>query len=102
MSRLKNKLYTNKRKDCLSSPDVINALNNIHIDFVVILIQKATGNITLVFKIFYASVITTELELNRNSFTDTYNNTGDLSENHIIGKNIRNQEVKFGIDNIPI
>ena len=102
MSRLTNKLYTNKRKDFLLSPDVINALDNIDIDFVVILIEKATGNIALVFEIFYASVITRKLELNRNSFTDTYNNTGALSENHIIGKNIRNQEVKFGIDNIPI
>ena len=85
-----NKLYTNKRKDCLSSPDVINASDNIRTDFVVVLIEKATGNIPLVFKIFHASVITRELELNRNSLTDTYNNTGDLPENHIIGKNIRN------------
>ena len=36
MSRLTNKLYTNKRKDYLSSPDVINTLDNIHKNFVVV------------------------------------------------------------------
>ena len=44
--------------DCLSSPDVKNALDNIHKDFVVVPIDKATGNIALICKIFDASVIT--------------------------------------------
>ena len=44
MSHLTNKVYTNKHKDCLSSPDVINVLDNIHKDFVVVSIDKATGN----------------------------------------------------------
>ena len=44
--------------DCLSSPDVKNALGNIHNDFVVIPIEKATGNIALACKRFYTSVIT--------------------------------------------
>ena len=72
MSHLTNKFQTNKHKDCLSSPDVINALDNIHKDFVVVPIDKATGNIALVCKRFYASVITRELGLNNNSSTDTY------------------------------
>ena len=84
-----NKFYINKRKDFLSSPDVINALDNIHKDFVVVPIDKATGNIALVCKRFYASVITRELGLNKNSSTDTYNNTGGLSANDIIDKNMR-------------
>ena len=58
MSHLTNKLYTNKHIDCLSSPDVKNALDNIHKDFVVAPMNKATGNITLVCKRSYASVIT--------------------------------------------
>ena len=41
MSHLTNKLYTNKHMDCLSSPDVKNALDNIHKDFVVVPIDKA-------------------------------------------------------------
>ena len=60
---------------CLSSPDAKNA-SNIYKDFVVIPIDKATGNIVLVCKRFYASVITRELGLNNNSSTDTYNNAG--------------------------
>ena len=67
---LKN-LYTNKHMDCLSSPNVKNALDNIHKDFIVVPIDKATGNVVLVCKRFYASVITRELELNNNSSTDT-------------------------------
>ena len=86
-----NKLYTNKSKDCLSSPDILNALDNVHKDFVVVLIDKATGNIAL----------TRELRLNKNSSTGTYNNTGGLPANDIIDKN-RDLKIKFGIDNIPI
>ena len=44
--------------DCLSSPDVKNALDNLHKDFIVVPIDKATGNIALICKIFDASVIT--------------------------------------------
>ena len=73
-----------------------------HQDFVVNPIDKATGNIFLVCKRFYASVITSELELNNNSSTDTYNNSGGLSANDIIDKNIRDLKSKLGIDNIPI
>ena len=73
-----------------------------HQDFVVNLIDKATGNIFLVCKRLYASVITKELELNNNSSTDTYSNSGGLSANDIIDKNIRDLKSKLGIDNIPI
>ena len=102
MSHLANKLFTDKHRDYLSSLDVKNALDNIHNDFVVVPIDKATGNIALVCKRFYAFVITRELGLNNNSSTDTYNNAGGLSANDIIDKNIRYLKTKFGIDNIPI
>ena len=69
MSHLINKLYTNKYMDCLYSPDVKNALNNIHKDFVVVPIDKVTRNIDLVCIRFYASGITREL--NNNSSTNT-------------------------------
>ena len=71
MSHLTNKLHTNKHMDCLPSPDVKTALDNTHKDFVVVRIDKASGNIALVSKRFYASVITRELGLNNNSSTDT-------------------------------
>ena len=53
MDHLTNKLYANKHRDCLSSPDVKNALDNIQKDFVVVPIDKATANIALVCKRFY-------------------------------------------------
>ena len=102
MSHLTNKLYTNKHMDCLSSPDVRNALDNIQKDFVVVPIDKATGNIVVVCKRFYASVITRELGLNNNSSTDTYKNAGGLSANGIIDGNIRDLKIQFDIDNNPI
>ena len=102
MSHFTNKLYTNQYMDCLSSPDVKHALDNIHKDFVVVPVEKATGNIVLVCKRFYASVITKELGLNNNSSTDTYNNAGGLSPNDIIDGNIRDLKIKFGIYKIPI
>ena len=40
--------------DYLLSPDVKNALDNIHKDLVVVSIDKATGNIALVYQRFYA------------------------------------------------
>ena len=71
MSHLANKLYTKKHADCLSSLDVINTFDNIHKDFAVVPLDKATGNATLFCKRFYASVITRELGLNNNPSTDT-------------------------------
>ena len=65
MSHLTNKLCRNKHRDYLSSPDIKNALYNIHKDFVVVPIDKTTGSIALVCKIFYASVITRALGLNK-------------------------------------
>ena len=75
--------------DCLPTSDVKNSLDNVHEDFVVVPIDKATGNIDLVCKRFYASVITRELGLNNNSSTDTYSDAGGLSANGIIDGNIR-------------
>ena len=71
MSHLKSKLFTDKHMDCLSSPDVKNALDNIHKDFLVVPIDKTTVNIALVYKRFYVSVITRKLAWNNNSSRDT-------------------------------
>ena len=81
MSHLRNKLYTNKHMDCLSSPDVKNALDNIHKDSVVVPIDKATGNIALVCKRFY--VITRELGLNKNHRLTNIYWIPKMHKNHI-------------------
>ena len=72
MSHLTNKLYTNKQRLPIISR-CKNTTDNINKDFVVVPIDKATGNIALVCKRFYASVVTRELGLNNNSSTDSYN-----------------------------
>ena len=77
-------------------------IDNIHKDFIVVPIDKAAGNIALVCKRFYASVITRELGLNNNLSTDTYKNAGGLSANDLIDGNMRDLKIKFGIDNISI
>ena len=51
-----------------------NTTDNINKDLVVVPIDKATGNIALVCKRFYASLVTRELGLNNNSSTDSYSN----------------------------
>ena len=95
MTQSTNKLYTNKHRDYLSSLDIKNTLDNIHKTFVVVPIDKATGNIVLVCKRFYASVITRELGLNNNSSTDTYKNAGGLASNVIIDGNIRDLKINL-------
>ena len=52
MSHLTNKLYANKHMDYLSSPDVKNALDNIHKDFVVVSINKRLVILLLFVKYF--------------------------------------------------
>ena len=100
MSHLANKLYAKKHRDCLSSPGVKNALDNIHKHFVVAAIDKATGNIAVACKRFFASVVTRELGLNNKSSTDT--NAGGLPADVIIDKNIRDVKSKLRIDNILV
>ena len=86
--------------DSLSSPDTRSALDRIHKEFVVVPIDKATGNITLICKRFYASVIAKELRLGNSNSTKTYNSINNLTADTIINNNINGLKSKFGIDNI--
>lgn len=58
-------------------------LNNMHRDFLVLVIDKAAGNSTFVYKIFYASVIAKELWLYINPSIYIYIKINSLSANHI-------------------
>ena len=95
-------LYTYKYTDCISSPDVKNALNNIHKGFVVVPLHKAIGNIALVLKRCYVSVIAKELGLYNNSCSSIYSRTNNLSSNDIIDKNIRDLKTKFDFNDILV
>ena len=87
-----------KNHDTMSSPIVRTALDQIHENFVVVPNEKATNNVALICKRFYASVITSELGLSNNDKTSTYKEINDLSYNYIVNKNISDLKSKFGIE----
>ena len=64
--------------------------------------NKATGNMLLFVKRFYASVIATELGLRNNSSTDSYAKIKSLFANHIINKNLSDLTTRFCIADILI
>ena len=90
-----NNLYTYKHTSCLSFPDVKNLLHNILKDFVVSLLDKATRNIALFCKRFYASAIAKKLRLYNDSFADDHDQ--QLTANNIANKILRDLRIKFGI-----
>ena len=57
ITHLENSLHIYKHTDCEPYPDVKNALHNIHKDFVLAPIAKATANIAIVCRRFYVSAI---------------------------------------------
>ena len=63
--------------------------------------DKATGNIALICKHFYASVIAKELGLGSNNTTDTYNSVINSSADTIISV-INDLKSKFGIHDVNI
>ena len=97
---LKNSLHTYYNDDSLSSPSVKNALNDIHTKYVVVPIDKATGNIALICKRFYATVIVKELGLGPNNTSSTYDKVNDRNIECIISSNIKDLKSKFDINGI--
>ena len=86
----------------LLSSTVKTALDQIHENFIEVPIYKATNNVALICKCFYASVITKELGLGNNGKTNTYKDINDLSYNHIGNKNISDLSFKYVIANVSI
>ena len=99
---LKDTLHLYQHERSLDSPEVELALQSIHSKYVVVPIDKATGNISLVCKRFYASVIAKELGMGENNSTYTYSQVTNKTAEDIINSNIRDLKQKFGIDNISL
>ena len=97
---LENTLDRYYQPDLLSSPDIKAALDKLRNNFVVVPIDKATGNIALICKSFYASVIANEVGLVNNNSTNIYTLIDHSSAETIISNNIKDLKIKFGIDNI--
>ena len=85
--------------DCLSSPFVKIALNNIQKYFLVVSTDNATGNTAPVCRRFYVYVTAKELGLNISLSTDTSSKINSLSAVDITNNIIDNI---IGSDNIPI
>ena len=62
-------------------------------------IDKARGDIALIYKQFYASVIANELELGLRN-TNTYRGINYTSKDEIIIINIEDLQSNFGINNV--
>ena len=75
-------------------------LDRIYENFVVVPVEKTANNVILIFKRFYASVITKDLGLGNNDKANTYKKINDLSYNHILNKNISDLSSKFRIENV--
>lgn len=58
-------------------------LDRIYENFVVVPVEKTANNVILIFKRFYASVITKELGLSNNNKTSNYKEMNNLSYNSI-------------------
>ena len=78
ITHLENNLHKYKHTDCLWSQYVKNALNDIHKNFVLVPLDKATWSIVLICNRFHASIIAKELGFNINLFTDTYSKIKNL------------------------
>ena len=74
-----------KNLDTMSSSTVRTAVDQIHESLVVVSFDKAANNVVLIFKSFYASVITKELGLGNNNNASTYKEI-ILSYIHIANK----------------
>ena len=68
-----------KNHDTLSSRTVKTALEPIHENLVVVLIDKTTNILALIYKRFYDSIITKEIGLGNNVKTNICKVTNDLS-----------------------
>ena len=73
-----------KNPDTLSFAIVTTVLDQLHKHFVVVPTDKATNNVALICKRFYASVTTKELGLGNSNKTSNYKKMNDLSNNHSV------------------
>ena len=98
VSSLREKLRTGKNSKVLKNPVYDKHLRDLQRDFVIVPIDKATGNIGFVCKRFYAEVLVNELGLKYSSHCDTYEEVFGSVEN-IVCKDSEVLKSKFSINN---
>ena len=93
---LKSSVSVNKVAKVLSDTNCKNALSELHENFVVAPIDKATGNVAIICKRFYAKVLVDELGLKENR-SSTYKKINSSAET-VIERNVKDLRKKFGIE----
>ena len=96
---LEGTIKHHKVTEVLKDKDAREYLSYLHEHFVLARIDKATGNVSIICKRFYAEVLVKELGLDeRDNNNGTYVHVSDTSTEAIIQKHIRELSSKLGID----
>ena len=93
LSSLKHKIKFHKVKPTLNRPEVVEYLNKLHSEFVLVPIDKAANNVSIICKRFYVEVILKEIG-SQNEGNDTYlksdNSKEDIiQENHEYARHLK-------------
>ena len=97
ISSLKKSSMYKEVNEVLKSADCLKALHDLHSKFVIVPIDKASGNIAFVCKTFYAQVLVNELGLNGLSKCKTYEQVSNSNINNIVEKDCSNLSKKFNL-----
>ena len=96
ISALKEKTPFDTNKQVLKSTECLQALENLHEQFVVVPIDKASSNIALVCKRFYAQVLISELGLDNANICSTYEKINS-SADELIEKDCQRLRTSFNL-----
>jgi len=99
IQQLKSKNYP-KVKEKLKDQNVIQALNSLHNQYVLVPIDKATGNVAIICQQYYARVLAQELGL-LGPGNHTYKSINNVSSDIIIKNTLHDLNKKFAFDNVP-
>ena len=96
IAALKEKMPFDTDKQVLKSTECLRALEHLHEQFVVVPIDKASSNIALVCKRFYAQVFISELGLDNANICSTYEQVNS-SANELIEKDCQRLKNSFNL-----
>ena len=101
ISVLQNRIGTDNVSEVLKEPEVILALKELHKNYVICPIDKATGNVAIICKRFYAYILFKELNIptiiRDMTTTGTYCSESTLSAEEIVKKHRDDLMSKFGL-----
>ena len=84
--------------EILKDRECLNSLKDLKERFVITPIDKASGNVALICKRFYAEVLIKELGLDALSKSETYQNIKRMTSNRIVQKQTQELKTKFNLE----